>query len=233
MSQATPCGPQPNCNNEVAELQDHCNGQGACQDAGTQTCAPYACDVTACATSCDPGAQGSCSTGYYCAGGQTGTGTCSPKLGNGQACTAANQCASGHCVDGVCCENACTGLCRACSSVKQGGGIDGLCLKVANFTDPDSECAGGRVCNDNLTAPGCTGVQQCNCSTPVFNQYQNCCSTCGQAECPSQINACNAQHGTYCTAIGNVDVYGAGQGVTDTNCPSGKRCGGLACTCVQ
>ena len=33
----------------------------------------------------------------------------------GTDCLLGSQCESGHCVDGKCCENACTGACRACN----------------------------------------------------------------------------------------------------------------------
>src|SRR5579862_740258 len=32
---------------------------------------------------------------------------------NGTACTSGSQCLSGHCADGVCCNNACTSACNA------------------------------------------------------------------------------------------------------------------------
>ena len=53
---------------------------------------------------------------------------------------AASQCASGYCVDGVCCETACAAACSACSNAKTGAG-DGLCRPVTAGTDPDNECA--------------------------------------------------------------------------------------------
>src|SRR5262249_21872911 len=51
-----------------------------------------------------------CASGFYCAAG-----SCTAKKANGVACTGANQCTSGNCVDGVCCNSACGGACDACN----------------------------------------------------------------------------------------------------------------------
>ena len=51
----------------------------------------------------------------------------------GEMCGAASECASGFCVDGVCCENACAGGtsdCNACS-VAAGGTSDGMCTPIS------------------------------------------------------------------------------------------------------
>src|SRR5690349_15317726 len=56
------------------------------------------------------------------------------------ACTQPSDCPTGFCVDGVCCNNACTGACRACSAIKKRGGADGTCGYISNGFDPDNEC---------------------------------------------------------------------------------------------
>jgi hypothetical protein len=65
------------------------------------------------------------------------------KLG-GQACGAASECVTGFCADGVCCEAACTGTCKACTLAKNGQ-ASGLCRDVVFGTDPDGEC-GAATC---------------------------------------------------------------------------------------
>jgi len=67
-------------------------------------------------------------------------------LGNGASCTMGSQCSSGSCVDGVCCNSACTSTCQACTAAKKGSGSDGICGNIAAATDPDNECALGN-CN--------------------------------------------------------------------------------------
>ncbi len=83
-------------------------------------------------------------------GSNSGTGG-SPaptKVTNGQACNAAADCASNHCVDGVCCESDCTGACTSCALP----GTEGLCRPVpAGVPDPRAVCAdmGAASCGTN------------------------------------------------------------------------------------
>jgi len=71
---------------------------------------------------------------------------------NGTVCADGSTCQSGFCVDGVCCENACTSLCVACSAAKKGSGADGACAGIGSGLDPDDECAGTQTCDG---AGGC------------------------------------------------------------------------------
>lgn len=75
---------------------------------------------------------------------------------NGGVCAQAVECASGFCVDGVCCEDVCAGPCHACSAAKKGGGVDGVCGPIAAGTDPDDDCAadGASTCKQNGTCDG-------------------------------------------------------------------------------
>lgn len=63
------------------------------------------------------------------------TGTAS---GDGATCTSSAQCASGFCSDGVCCHEACDGVCRSCAQQ----GLEGLCTFYQAGTDPQTECGG-------------------------------------------------------------------------------------------
>ena len=65
----------------------------------------------------------------------------------GSACTVAADCASGFCIDSVCCDTDCTGTCRACSLFKQGQGTNGVCGNIKNGDDPDTECSGASTCD--------------------------------------------------------------------------------------
>jgi hypothetical protein len=64
--------------------------------------------------------------------------------GPGTACNAATECASWICVDGFCCNDACTGPCQACDVA----GHKGACWPVTGSTP-----YGGR--------PGCGGTDSC------------------------------------------------------------------------
>jgi hypothetical protein len=70
-------------------------------------------------------------------------------------------CAQGQtCVDGVCCNSPCTGLCRACSAYKKGYGVDGVCEPIAAGRDPEWECALQSVSTCGTTGM-CDGAGAC------------------------------------------------------------------------
>jgi len=64
-------------------------------------------------------------------------------LANGLRCARAAQCGSGFCVDGVCCDSACSSRCMACTGQKTGtGALPGSCGFITGGLDPDEECKG-------------------------------------------------------------------------------------------
>jgi hypothetical protein len=80
-------------------------------------------------------------------GGSSGS-SGSQKSGNGNACNSAPDCASDHCVDGICCESDCTGACTSCANP----GTQGLCRPApAGAPDPRGMCAdmGATTCGTN------------------------------------------------------------------------------------
>lgn len=94
------------------------------------------------------GAGLTCAQGVCCAGGCDDVanptrscalpgreGLCTERL-LGDACANTAQCQSGHCVDGLCCDDACEGLCRSCALE----GSVGRCQNVPDNADPDAEC---------------------------------------------------------------------------------------------
>ncbi len=92
---------------------------GAEDSNSTPTCvAPFACD---------------------------GAGHC--KLGNGGDCSTGDECGSGFCVDGICCESACDEPCMLCA----GGG--GTCTYFVSAGGEDLEadppCVGNSACDGN------------------------------------------------------------------------------------
>jgi hypothetical protein len=79
--------------------------------------------------------------------------------GNGAACSTNDQCQSRACVDGVCCQSACTGPCLACNHLATNA-ADGVCAPVLAGTDPDGDCAADTptTCNYDGT---CNGAGAC------------------------------------------------------------------------
>ncbi len=174
------------------------NGQG-CTAASAASCASghcvdgVCCESAGCTGACKscnvPGSEGicvlaqagtevpgSCSEGQSC----DGTGACKSK--NGQACAAASACASGHCVDGVCCDVACAGDCVSCNLQ----GRVGVCTPHAAGTDPDGECTSGSgVCKAT-----CDGVG--SCAFPAAAMSCGACLVCdGAGTCSRPDPACS------------------------------------------
>ena len=136
-----------------------CDGSGACKKALGQTCSSGAecvgarcvdgrCCENDCTTACRScaNAAGTCTTVVAsqdddnCSGTQTcsASGACLRDLG--QTCSNAAQCAEGTCVDGRCCEDACTTPCRSCANSA------GTCTTVVSSADDDN-CSGNDTCD--------------------------------------------------------------------------------------
>lgn len=73
---------------------------------------------------------------------------------DGDACSTGDQCDSDNCVDGVCCDQTCDGLCQACTAALKGTGDDGVC----------GLAAAGTVCNP----------ASCNASNFHFEPADTC-----------------------------------------------------------
>ena len=189
-----------------------CNGTGTCITPVPPTvgCVPYVCASNACLTTCN--ADTDCSQagmGDYCTGPG---GTCVARLAGGGACATANQCQSGFCVDGFCCNNACNTACQACAASKKLSNMgNGTCGNATNaVADPRNLCG---------TSPPCGNDGLCNggvCEKVVAG------TTCQSATCV----------GTTSTAVKQCDGLGAcSQGGSQTPCGNSLVCDPVAMTC--
>ncbi|MBM4360228.1 MAG: hypothetical protein FJ096_19145, partial [Deltaproteobacteria bacterium] len=88
--------------------------EGACSPMTGSSEDPGACD-----------ASGGCASGPCAC---DGSGKC--RSANGVACTSGTECASGNCVEGVCCDTSCDVGCSACT-VAKGADADGTCKATA------------------------------------------------------------------------------------------------------
>ncbi len=97
-----------------------------------------------------------------------------PSKDLGAACASNLECTGSACVDGVCCNEACVGPCRACSQAKKGSGADGTCGSVAADTNPRSGCTvgAGACAADGL----CDGAGSCRSFAKVG-------TSCGPTTC--------------------------------------------------
>ncbi len=110
------------------------------------------------------------------------------QVAQGGACASSDDCASHHCVDGVCCETACADVCEACRASKTGQ-PDGTCAPVSAGTDPDDECTvlGAGVCR---TTGFCDGKGSCG-----DNAGQACSA-------PACVSSTTLAPGNVCDAVG-------------------------------
>ncbi len=83
----------------------------------------------------------------------------------GQPCDSANECASDFCVDSICCESACAGLCETCMA----DGDKGTCTAYAEGTDPEDECPKFTKCG-GASACGLTHLSGNSYGHLDFNQ---------------------------------------------------------------
>jgi MYXO-CTERM domain-containing protein len=139
-----------------------CSTAGECE-AETTSCDPYTCNATAvaCRTKCAGDSE--CAEGALCKDG-----VCERKP-DGEACDAANECTSGFCADGVCCNEACEGRCEACDGTNSGG----TCRAVSGAPRGDREpCTGEAPC-----AGTCNGLAAKMCVYPSSE------TSCGASSC--------------------------------------------------
>ncbi len=184
------------------------------EGTGSPTCRNgFACDGSGpdCPTSCS--ADVSCRPSHRC----TAQETCEPRN-----CDEASDCgtAAPYCVDGICCDEPCTGQCEACDVSQR----EGLCSAVTGTPHGErTECVGaGEECGGT-----CDGETRARCS---FDAAGSSCgtSTCsgGTAEassCDGQ-GACVAAEPVTCApyACGAATCLGSCSG--DTDCASGYTC---------
>ncbi|WP_437620479.1 kelch repeat-containing protein [Sorangium sp. So ce1151] len=121
------------------------------------------------------------------------------KKATGVSCGSPHECATGFCVDGVCCDTACGGGasdCQVCSA-SHGAGANGTCTLLPRDVcttncagKPDgTPCEDGNPCTTGRTcqADVCTGGSPVACPPPAQCQLPGACSLItGRCEYPSK-----------------------------------------------
>jgi hypothetical protein len=135
-----------------------CDGAGSCVECvADQDCPEEAgwCENNQC-ISCNDGVKNGEETDIDCGGPK-----CSPCA---TPCTGTTDCATGNCVDGVCCETACTGDCRACNLP----GKVGKCVSLPLGTEDPGVCDVTKACGGGFggecklkNGQSCTDDSQC------------------------------------------------------------------------
>ena len=143
----TVCG-APNCAGGRLSPEATCTAAGACTRGAPMMCAAGYCSSRAsCQMMCE---DGRCPGATFCAP----SGACEARRANSSTCSTGEICASGNCVDGVCCETTCAGTCLSCALE----GTLGTCTAVPDGQDPDLECAGGFCSGSGRCAVGDGGM---------------------------------------------------------------------------
>jgi hypothetical protein len=224
------------CNRACTLGCETCNPVGA---PGTCVAAPAGTVVAACGAYRCNGANadcpiacasdGDCAPGFYC-----NSGACSTALPHGMACTLDRSCQSGHCVDGVCCDSACTGRCQYCGS--------GTCA-VPVGSDPRGDCAGDPGCAGACRADGscafpgaetsCDVCKVCNgsgrCNQPPRSGDD---ARCGSISCAALSSECRtfADVARRCVDVGLcAQPNDPAVCVSSSDAPDGTPCTGGAC----
>ncbi len=165
-------------------------GSGFCVDG-------VCCEAASCSGGCRacnvPGMLGKCAStrpgtqvSGMCTGIQACDGIGACKVANGQTCAANESCASGFCVDGLCCDTACNGACQACSGTRPG-----VCSAYVAGTDPEKECDG---MGTGICAAACDGVGACR--FPSQNATCGSCGNCNMGTCREPV-ACQPDGGFF------------------------------------
>lgn len=185
-----------------------CDGAGTCVAGQTIPCDPFVCDTVfkKCFTQCLSNSQ--CMPGQAC----NVQNTCGKKP-NGASCTAAADCFTGQCVDGICCASACSGSCVSCSQA----GKEGLCSPLpAGVLDPRG------VCRD-------TGVTTCG-TNGLCNGLGGCQRYAAGSICAPR--RCGAQRGQE-VAARTCDGNGTCGGGATTTCAANFACNPATNTCFS
>ncbi len=148
---------------------------------------------------------------------------------SGGACTANTDCDTGFCVDGVCCQTACTGSCMACNQ----NPTPGVCSPVVSAVDPDT-CTGASYCNAGGTCvtkltPGTACSNTVQCASGVCSSVDGvCCNSDCTGLCQSCVAAKTGAAAGVCSAVTvgtDPDAECTDQGAA--SCGTDGVCGGV------
>lgn len=165
----TTCGTKF-CNTRSAAGRFACDGKGRCE-LGVEQCKSFSCEGNECRTMCSE--QNDCLKTHFC----NPTGICQERLANGITCGNPDECRSGFCSTGVCCNSECNfpgADCKKANFVGQckcatdcGTGSCRLFYKDADndgYGDVNAAFPGSAtVACDNLPAPATYSATKNDC----------------------------------------------------------------------
>jgi len=235
------------CTAGVESTAGTCNGGGSCSFT-TKPCGAYTCGASACRSTCSADLE--CAGSFYCK-----LGLCAPREILGATCGGASACASGNCVDGVCCNTSSCGTGLRCNIA----GSLGSCAKPNGAACTTStECASSFCvdgvccdvgCNSQCAACDVTGkVGTCSAVVGAPHGSRSACSGAGAgSECGpvcdgTDMSACHQPGGAKscsansCTSSGGTFIEkhtsvcdGAGGCSDEPKTCVGYTCGTTSC----
>ncbi|MEZ4312289.1 MAG: hypothetical protein R3F14_30030 [Polyangiaceae bacterium] len=144
-------------------------------------------------------------------------------LSDGAPCDRADDCATGFCLDGVCCESACDGLCDTCTAE----GSAGLCV----LRPQGASCGSGLICDAAgtcRTPPVGTGepcVAADDCESDVCIDNVCCERACENDESCTPEGLCLPNNGSPCSAPSEcASGHCEDEICCEQACASGQRC---------
>jgi len=164
-----------------------------------------------------------CAAGNLCENGM-----CTGRRPNGGMCMTADECESGNCVDGVCCNTACNGQCEACDVM----GSLGTCSAVTGAPHGSrTACMGTGTC-----AATCDGMAREACTFPGASREcrpASCSNgTATAAAACDGMGACPAEMTTACGPYTCGDTACRTSCTQDADCAMGFTCTNGMCTAV-
>jgi len=151
----------------------------------------------------------------------------------GAACSQSSECASGFCVESVCCASACSGTCQSCLQKNKGanGGADGVCGSVRADTDPRDSCPASPTGSCGPTGL-CDGKGACSLP-PVGTSCTF--SECASATSSTLNGACNGSGECKPTATVPCQLgYACVAGTCSSGCHANSDCdGSLGYICTE
>jgi hypothetical protein len=203
------------CANGRYTSESTCDGMGKCGAGMSRDCAPFVCNPggTACFDSCN--ASNQCMPPLMCQMGRCGL------KDDGASCSDKAECKSNNCVDGFCCNSACTEVCRSCAVTGKLGTCSpipddvaddagGCPMQAESSCGNDGKCNGAGACRKWGTSVQCRGAS-CPPAGATLTKAANCngMGTCPPGETQSCGNyRCDTNDMCRTTCTGDGDCNG-------------------------
>jgi hypothetical protein len=144
-------------------------------------------------------------------------------LADGSACGVDSDCKGGHCVEGVCCNTVCAGICTSCLASRKASGADGVCGNAKIDTDPRNVCGAQAASTCGLTG-NCNGAGAC----ALFANGTECkAAACPTATSADPADDCDGSGTCKATAVVACQRgYLCAAGACNTSCAGNGDCDG-------